>query len=286
MVENIKRINNPLTIIAIFAALAEVSATVAIGLIDKSLHHIFIWFIIGFPSLLVVLFFLTLNFNTKVMYSPSDYKDDKSFMDSIFGGYYGNKKNEETDNFINEKITQELENKILGNIQPKLEKLQQENNIEELKKEIAIIKDELRVATDQSAKELTSLSLLSPDLKNKMLNLYRFPANFLPLYAILKTKAENIEVAKEFSKNFFIPGTWEKNGITRLLKEGLLIGDIDNFKIDPTFEKELVYWIERNDLILREISTVYKRMESETKTKESVQKTIDESRIVAEALRF
>ena len=286
MVENIKRINNPLTIIAIFAALAEVSATVAIGLIDKNLHHIFIWFIIGFPSLLVVLFFITLNFNTKVMYSPSDYKDDKSFMDSIFGGYYGNKKNVEADNFLNEKITQELESKILGKIQPKLEKLQQENNIEELKKEITNIKDELKVATDQSAKELTSLSILSPELKNKMLNLYTFPANFLPLYVISKSKAQNVEAAKEYAKNFFIPGTWEKNGIMRLIKEGLLIGDNNNFKIDPAYEKELTYWIERNEPIIRGISAVYKKTDSEMTTKEAIQKAIEESRIIAEALRF
>lgn len=78
MTEKMKKVNNPLTIIAIFAMLAEVNATIVVGLIDKDLHSIFIWFIIGFPVLLVILFFITLNFNTKVMYSPSDFKDDKN----------------------------------------------------------------------------------------------------------------------------------------------------------------------------------------------------------------
>lgn len=85
MVENIKRINNPLTIIGIFAALAEVSSTVAIGLIDKELQYIFVWFLIGFPTLLAILFFSTLNFNQKVMYSPSDYKEENNFVKIMVG---------------------------------------------------------------------------------------------------------------------------------------------------------------------------------------------------------
>jgi hypothetical protein len=80
MTEKVKFISNPLTIIAIFAALAEINATVSIGLVDKELQQTFIWFVILFPTLLIILFFLTLNFNTKVMYAPSDYKTDESFQ--------------------------------------------------------------------------------------------------------------------------------------------------------------------------------------------------------------
>ncbi len=85
MTEKIKSISNPLTIIAIFAALAEINATVSIGLVDKELQSIFIWFVILFPTLLISLFFLTLNFNTKVIYAPSDYKDDQSFHKMLIG---------------------------------------------------------------------------------------------------------------------------------------------------------------------------------------------------------
>ena len=80
MTEKVKFISNPLTIIAIFAALAEINATVSIGLVDKDLQKTFIWFVILFPTLLIVLFFVTLNFNTKVIYAPSDYKTDESFQ--------------------------------------------------------------------------------------------------------------------------------------------------------------------------------------------------------------
>jgi len=41
---------------------------------------IFIWFLMGFPSILVGLFFLILNWNHTVLYAPSDYKDDKTFL--------------------------------------------------------------------------------------------------------------------------------------------------------------------------------------------------------------
>lgn len=80
MTGNVRFISNPLTIIAIFAALAEVNATVSIGLVNSGLQQIFIWFVIAFPILLVLLFFITLNFNTKVIYAPSDYKADESFQ--------------------------------------------------------------------------------------------------------------------------------------------------------------------------------------------------------------
>lgn len=81
--QKFKKISNPLTIIGIFAGLSEISMTTALSLIDKSLQSTFIWFIIGFPFLLVVLFFLTLNFNAKILYAPSDFKDEKLFLETM-----------------------------------------------------------------------------------------------------------------------------------------------------------------------------------------------------------
>lgn len=80
MLENIKHVSNPLTIIAIFAAIAEVGATVVLPFIPAQSQQIFLWFLIGFPTLLVLLFFLTLNFNHRVLYAPSDYREDSSFL--------------------------------------------------------------------------------------------------------------------------------------------------------------------------------------------------------------
>jgi len=83
MIENIKAVNNPLTIIAIFAALAEIAGTVAIKLVNPELQYIFIWFVMLFPVLIVILFFLTLNFNPKVLYAPSDFRDEGNFLNVV-----------------------------------------------------------------------------------------------------------------------------------------------------------------------------------------------------------
>jgi hypothetical protein len=85
MIDKIKKVSNPLTIIAIFAALAEINSTVALGLVQNEMQEIFIWFIIGFPTLLILLFFVTLNFNPKVIYAPSDFKDEENFIKTMGG---------------------------------------------------------------------------------------------------------------------------------------------------------------------------------------------------------
>ena len=80
MIEKIGIIKNPLTIIAIFAGIAEVSGTVVLPFIAQQNQSLFIYFLIFFPSLLVLLFFITLNFNNKVLYAPSDYKDETNYI--------------------------------------------------------------------------------------------------------------------------------------------------------------------------------------------------------------
>lgn len=83
MIENIGPIKNPLTIIAIFAAIAEISGTLVLPFIATSNQSIYVWFLIVFPVLLIILFFLTLNFNHKVLYAPSDYKNEENFLQSL-----------------------------------------------------------------------------------------------------------------------------------------------------------------------------------------------------------
>lgn len=85
MIERINTIHNPLTIIAIFAALAEVAGTVSLATVEPSLQNVFIWFVMGFPTLLVITFFITLNFNIRVLYAPSDFKDEENFIRIIIG---------------------------------------------------------------------------------------------------------------------------------------------------------------------------------------------------------
>jgi hypothetical protein len=81
MIENLKRVDNPLTIIGFFAVIAEITMTVAFSAVSLELRPVFIWFVMAFPPFLVILFFLTLNFNHKVLYAPSDFRDDANFME-------------------------------------------------------------------------------------------------------------------------------------------------------------------------------------------------------------
>lgn len=85
MIEKIKSVHNPLTIIAIFAALAEIAGTIALATVSEQQQNIFIWFVMLFPTFLVSCFFLTLNFNPKVLYAPSDFRDEENFLNILNG---------------------------------------------------------------------------------------------------------------------------------------------------------------------------------------------------------
>lgn len=80
MSENIKGVSNPLTVIGIFAGLTEVGGTIVLPFLLATNQAHYMWFLIAFPVLLVLLFFVTLNFNHRVLYAPSDYREDSSFL--------------------------------------------------------------------------------------------------------------------------------------------------------------------------------------------------------------
>ena len=84
MATNNKKIGNPLTMISIFSGIVEILAG-TLTLVDKSLQPILIWFLVGFPALLVILFFVTLNFNRNVLYAPSDFRNEDYYMRTIKG---------------------------------------------------------------------------------------------------------------------------------------------------------------------------------------------------------
>lgn len=78
-----EKVTNPMTIIAIFAALTEASATVSLPFLDDGDRDIYVWFLISFPICLIFLFFVTLNFNYKSLYAPSDFKKGEDFIKII-----------------------------------------------------------------------------------------------------------------------------------------------------------------------------------------------------------
>lgn len=76
-------IKNPLSIVAIFAGIVEVSGTAVLPFILPANQAAYMWFLMIFPTLLVAVFFLTLNFNHVVLYAPSDFRDDQAFLDAL-----------------------------------------------------------------------------------------------------------------------------------------------------------------------------------------------------------
>ncbi len=80
MLEKIRGVSNPLTVIAIFAGITEVGGTIVLPFLATANQSTYMWFLIVFPGALVLLFFATLNFNHRVLYAPSDYRADSSFL--------------------------------------------------------------------------------------------------------------------------------------------------------------------------------------------------------------
>ena len=72
-----------MTIIAVFAALSETSAAVSLPFLDNDEREIYIWFLISFPFYLLFLFFVTLNFNYRSLYAPSDFEKGKHFIKAM-----------------------------------------------------------------------------------------------------------------------------------------------------------------------------------------------------------
>lgn len=83
MIEKIGHIKNPLTVIAIFAGIAEISGTVVLPFVALEVQKIYIWFLMLFPSFLVAVFFYTLHRAPASLYSPSDYQNEDNFVKSV-----------------------------------------------------------------------------------------------------------------------------------------------------------------------------------------------------------
>lgn len=113
-----KKVSNPLTIVAIFVGLAEIAGTTVLPFVTPELQKIFIWYVMGLPILLVILFFITWNFNSKVLYSPNDFSDERNYMESLKMFHQiketvdTGRKQGETDNKIIEKVYNSVSNEI------------------------------------------------------------------------------------------------------------------------------------------------------------------------------
>lgn len=125
----------PLGIFGILLGLVEVVATVVLPFIDDSLQVILIWFIVGFPVLVLLsLVYLIANHHVK-LYPPSEYKNEDNFLGAPKQGSYNGIKN------FNEIFQSQVNDQIEGNeVEQILTKLEKPDNNEKQDKSIDNIK--------------------------------------------------------------------------------------------------------------------------------------------------
>jgi hypothetical protein len=82
MLEKMKSVSNPLTIIGLFCGVVEVAGLIVMGTgnLAPEAQRDLIWLVKWFPIVLVSLFFVTLWFKDRVLYAPGDFKDEKNYL--------------------------------------------------------------------------------------------------------------------------------------------------------------------------------------------------------------
>jgi hypothetical protein len=107
-------VKNPLSVIAIFAGIAEISGAAVLPHISPDNQQLYIWFLMSFPFALVILFFITLNWNYKVLYAPSDFQNEDNFVDlqkASFSETLSKLKDEVLDDSSDDEEENEIDNK-------------------------------------------------------------------------------------------------------------------------------------------------------------------------------
>ena len=75
---------NPLGMIALFVFLIETVATVSLHTVaDKPYALILVWFIVAFPTVIALLFFVLVWFKREALYAPMDFPDVQTFKELI-----------------------------------------------------------------------------------------------------------------------------------------------------------------------------------------------------------
>jgi len=85
-------VKNPLSIIAIFSTITEGLCIYVLPKLTPANQDVFIWFVIGFPVLLILLFFYTLINHHLKLYAPADFeKTDNKFAEIFLGSGFTSK---------------------------------------------------------------------------------------------------------------------------------------------------------------------------------------------------
>ncbi|BCN23878.1 hypothetical protein QX216_13585 [Vibrio parahaemolyticus] len=220
MVEKIGHIKNPLTVIAMFAAIAEISGTTVLPFIEPENQSVYIWFLMFFPIFLVGAFFLTLNFNHRVLYAPSDYKDEKHFINP-----YGKASPEEQGRKLQEEIEEIEAEDASGNASSTTDANDKEQQAHQSEESVI----ELRTAThrqlmaDVTFAEKLAVNKMSKDLSINFKTDVRFDlpnlrsAAVYDAVGITETEVHAVEVKLFRSRNV------DPSRLARVLEQSELV---------------------------------------------------------------
>lgn len=207
---NRSKVQNPLTIIAIFAGLAELAGTgVLIGL-PLEIQRIFVWFVMGFPIGLVLSFFLVLVFKHEVLYAPSDFVDENHFVGLL-------RKRREINTELNEATSLLEEVKMLAI--PETDN-SNETKIQEFSEKLTVVMDKV-----ESAKLNNSISELGGTItiRKKMSSTEK-----TVLFAIESAGKEGID-RKELSVITGLNLLFVTGALDSLIDKGLVVKLKDNY---------------------------------------------------------
>jgi tetratricopeptide (TPR) repeat protein len=76
-------IKNPMTIISLFVGLVEVTLGLSLAALPDGLKSVIVWFLVLFPTLNAIAFFIVLIRYPQNFYGPRDYQSDQSFLSSL-----------------------------------------------------------------------------------------------------------------------------------------------------------------------------------------------------------
>lgn len=105
---------NPLGIIALFLILvyALVSLVAGFGNLSQEIKIIFLIYLLLFPIIVLRVFYVLVTKYHDKLYAPSDFKDDRNFLDVMELGL----KRSDTTKYLSEKIINELTEKIKSDV--------------------------------------------------------------------------------------------------------------------------------------------------------------------------
>lgn len=205
------KVQNPLTMVSIFAAISEVAMAYVITKLSDNLQQIFIWFVMAFPSVLVIIFFFILYKKPAVFFSPGDYQKEELYVSSIGIGKIDNiseqrfKSLEDTLNTVVDHIDKKTDSKKTAEA-PKLdirESIQRQQELEE-NNFYAFLTRDLKIDHNIAQKTIAAAESIQElaFILNTEINDQAKMARINNLIRVFPESAEDFKIARKFIKSF------------------------------------------------------------------------------------